>query len=143
MRFRATCIAAAVTCLFFAAGCAAGGDPVCPEGMDSFTELNVYFGLEKGSGETVTEEEWQSFLADTVTARFPDGLTVLDARGQWFDTDAGRLYRESTKLLNVLVPSDAADAGVVAVRDISDVYKQRFEQQAVFYTSLPACAAVY
>ena len=143
MRFPATCIAAAVACLFFAAGCVTGGDPVCPKGMDRFTELNVYFGLEKGSGETVTEEEWQSFLADTVTSHFLDGLTVLDARGQWFDTDAGRLYRESTKLLNVLVPADAADAGVDAVRDVSDVYKQRFEQQAVFYTSLPACAAVY
>ncbi|MDE2788056.1 MAG: DUF3574 domain-containing protein [Chloroflexota bacterium] len=111
--------------------------------MDSFTELNVYFGLEKGSGGTVSEEEWQSFLADTVTSHFPDGLTALDARGQWFDTGAGRLYRESTKLLNVLVPADAADPGVDAVRTISDVYKQRFEQQAVFYTSLPACAAVY
>ena len=143
MRFQATWIAAAVACLLVVAGCAAGGDPVCLDGMDSFTELNVYFGLEKGSGETVTEEEWQSFLADTVTPRFPDGLTVLDARGQWFDTDAGRLYRESTKLLNVLVPADAADSGVNAVRDISDVYKQRFEQQAVFYTSLTACAAVY
>lgn len=143
MRFRATFIAAAVACLLLVAGCAAGGDAVCPEGMDSFTELNVYFGLEKGSGETVTGEEWQSFLVDTVTPRFPDGLTVLDARGRWFDTDAGRLYRESIKLLNVLVSADAADAGVDAVRAVSDVYKQRFEQQAVFYTSLPACAAVY
>lgn len=143
MRSRATCIAAAVACLLIAAGCAGGGDAVCPDGMDSFTELNVYFGLEKGSGGTVSEEEWQSFLADTVTSHFPDGLTALDARGQWFDTGAGRLYRESTKLLNVLVPADAADPGVDAVRTISDVYKQRFEQQAVFYTSLPACAAVY
>ena len=142
MRFPATCIAVAA-CLLLVAGCAAGGNPACPDGMDPFTELNVYFGLDKGSGETVTEDEWQSFLADTVTPRFPDGLTVLDARGQWFDTDSGRLYRESTKLLNVLVPADAAASGVDAVRDISDVYKQRFEQQAVFYTSLPACAAVY
>ena len=142
MRSPATCIAA-VVCLLLVAGCAAGGDPACPAGMDSFTELNVYFGLEKGGGETVTEEEWLSFLMDTVTPHFPDGLTVLDARGQWFDTDAGRLYRESTKLLNVLVPTDATDSGVNSVHVISDVYKQRFEQQAVFYTSLPACAAVY
>ena len=91
----------------------------------------------------VTEQEWESFLADTVTPQFPDGLTVLDARGQWFDTDQGRLYRESTRVLNVLVPVDTTDSGVAAVRDISDIYKQRFEQQAVFYTSLPACAAVY
>ena len=143
MRFPATCIAAAVAFLLLAAGCAVGGDAVCPDGMDPFTEINVYFGQENGSGETVTEEEWQSFLADTVTPQFPDGLTVLDARGQWFDTDEGRLYRESTRVLNVLVPVDTMDSGVAAVRDISDIYKRRFEQQAVFYTSLPACAAVY
>ena len=143
MRFPAPFIAAAALSLLLAAGCTAGGDVVCPEGMDSFTEINVYFGLEKSSGETVREEEWQTFLVDTVTPRFPDGLTVLDARGQWLDTDAGRVYRESTRLLNVLVPADSADDGVDAVRDISDTYKARFEQQAVFYTTLPACAAVY
>jgi hypothetical protein len=143
MRLPAIPIAAAVLSLLFAAGCAVGGDPVCPEGMDAFTEINVYFGQEKGSGDTVNEEEWRSFLSDTVTPRFPDGLTVLDARGQWFDTDQGRLYRESSKLLNVLVPADAADAGISAVRDIADTYKATFEQHAVFLTSLPACAAVY
>ena len=142
MRFPATRIAA-VACLLFVAGCAAGGDVACPGGMDSFTEINVYFGLEKGSGVTLTEEEWQSFLADTVTPHFPDGLTVLDARGQWFDTTEGRLYRESTKLLNVLVPADVVEDSVAAVRNISDIYKAQFDQQAVFYTSLPACAAVY
>ncbi len=143
MRFRPTLIAAVVPCLLLAAACAPGGDVVCPEGMDPFTELNVYFGLEKGSGEIVTEDEWQSFLADTVTPHFPDGLTVLDARGQWFDTDAGRLYRESTKVLNVLVPADDVEDSAAAVRDISDIYKTQFDQQAVFHTSLPACAAVY
>lgn len=95
--------------------------------MDSFVELNVYFGQQKADGTTVSDAEWQAFLADTVTPRFPDGLTVLDARGQWLDTSVGRLYRESTKVLNVLVPTDAADAGVASVQAISDEYKERFE----------------
>ena len=126
------------------AACAPGGDTVCSEGMDAFTEINVYFGQEKGGGDTVNEDEWQGFLADTVTPHFPDGLTVLDARGQWFDTAEGRLYRESTKLLNVLVPAEDVDASVAAVRDISDIYKAQFDQQAVFFTVLPAaCAAVH
>ena len=111
--------------------------------MDAFVELNVYFGQEKGNGGTVTEEEWQTFLADTVTPRFPDGLTVLDARGQWLDTNEGRLYRESTKMLNVLVPAETADASVASIREISDGYKARFEQQVVFHTTLPACAELY
>ena len=143
MRLPATLIAAAVVCLLFAAGCAAGGDFDCADGMDAFTELNVYFGQEKGDGGTVSEAEWQSFLADIITPRFPDGLTVLDARGQWLDTAEGRVYREPTKVLNVLVPVDGRDASVLAVREISDAYKQRFDQQAVFHTTLPACAALY
>ena len=142
MRLPVAIIAAAL-CLLFTVGCVVGGDFECPDGMDEFIELNVYFGQEKGEGGTVNEEEWQKFLADTVTPRFPDGLTVLDARGQWLDADEGRLYRESTKVLNVLVPADASDAGVVSVREISDVYKARFDQQAVFHTALPACAEVY
>ena len=143
MRLSAAIVAAAALCLLLAAGCVVGGDFECPDGMDTFTELNAYFGQEKGDGETVSEEEWQTFLADTVTPRFPDGLTVLDARGQWLDTDQGRLYRESTKVLNVLVPADVADASVASVREISDIYKERFDQQAVFHTALPACAAAY
>lgn len=143
MRLSAAIVAAAALCLLLAAGCVVGGDFECPDGMDTFTELNAYFGQEKGDGETVSEEEWQTFLADTVTPRFPDGLTVLDARGQWLDTDQGRLYRESTKVLNVLVPDDASNASVAAIREISDIYKARFEQQATFHTALPACAEVY
>ena len=124
-------------------GCTADGQFSCPEGMDQFTEFNAYFGLDKGDGASVTEGEWLDFLAEAITPRFPDGLTVLDARGQWFDTDEGRLYVESTKLLNVLVPVDSADAGLASVRQISDSYKEHFNQQAVFHTALPACAAVY
>ncbi len=139
----ATLFAAAALCLLFTVGCAVGGDFECPDGMNTFIELNVYFGQEKGDGGTVSEEAWQTFLSDTVTPRFPDGLTVLDARGQWLDTGEGRLYRESTKVLNVLVPADVSEAGVGAVREISDIYKERFDQQVVFHTALPACAAVY
>ena len=111
--------------------------------MDQFTELNVYFGQEKGGGASLSDDEWRNFLAEAITPRFPDGLTVLDARGQWFDTSEGRLYVESTKLLNVLVPVQSAEAGLASVRQISDSYKEQFDQQAVFHTALPACAAVY
>ena len=124
------------------AGCAVGSQLACPDGMAPFTELNIYFGQEKGDGTTVSEDEWQAFLQDTVTQRFPDGLTVTDAYGQWFDTANGRLYQESTKLLNVLVPVDVTDASLDAARAISERYQERFDQQAVFRTALPACAEI-
>lgn len=133
---------AAATLVLLAAACVNEGIG-CPQGMDDFVEFNVYFGQEKGDGTSVTEDEWAAFLADTVTPRFPGGLTVLDARGQWLDAGEGRLYRESTKLLNVLTPAGDEENSAAKIRDISDAYKARFQQQAVFLTALPACARVY
>ena len=141
--FAAAALSLLILSLLVGVACAEVGGFQCPDGMDSFTEYNVYFGLEKGDRSSVTDDEWSTFLADTVTPRFPDGLTVVDARGQWFDTESGRLFRESTKLLNVLVPEENADEGIASIREISDAYKERFDQQAAFHTALPACAEVY
>ena len=124
-------------------GCVVGGESTCPGGADPFIEFNVYFGQEKGNGAMVTADEWINFLAAVITPHFPDGLTVFDAHGQWFDTHEGRLYQESTRVLNVLVPAESSDDGLASVQAISDNYKDRFQQQAVFFTTSSACAALY
>ena len=137
---KAILAAAAVLSLLVVTGCAAVGSEPCPEGMAPHTELNMYFGLEKGDGSHVSEAEWQTFLDEAITPRFPDGLTVDDASGQWLDTVGGQLYREPTKLLNVLVPSDQSDEAISAIDEIAEAYKERFNQQAVFSAALLACA---
>ena len=142
MRMPITFAAVAAIVLLIAGACTTSSDFQCPNGMEPFTEINVYFGQEKGDGTEVNAGEWQAFLQDTVTQRFPDGLTVVDAYGQWLDTANGRLYQESTKVLNVLVPVDATDVGLDAARAISERYKERFDQEAVFRTALPACAEI-
>jgi hypothetical protein len=42
----------------------------------------LYFGMTRPTG-AVSELEWQIFLRDEVTKRFPLGLTVWEAQGQW------------------------------------------------------------
>ena len=79
--FASTIVVTLVAALALA-GCSATVDERCPDGLEAFTEFNLYFGLAKGDGSLVSEAEWDAFLADTVTPRFPDGLTVYDARGQ-------------------------------------------------------------
>jgi hypothetical protein len=37
----------------------------------------LYFGRSRPDGGTVSDEEWKIFLADIVTPRFPEGLTVV------------------------------------------------------------------
>ncbi len=112
----------------------------CPAGLESFVEFSFYFGLERGDSRQISEEEWDEFLADEVTPHFPDGLTVYDARGQWLDTEASRLYREGTKVLNILVPDEGAASAKRRLDEIADSYVDAFDQQVVFKTSRDACA---
>ena len=45
----------------------------------------LYFGLTKPGGETISESEWQEFVKTVITPRFREGLTVLDGWGQFLN----------------------------------------------------------
>ncbi len=60
---------------------------------------------------TLTEGRWRDFLDREVTPRFPDGLTVLDAYGQWRSHGSelpGRLRSKVLVILHEDTPSSAA-----------------------------------
>ena len=80
--------------------------PPCPPGTEAFAEYRLFFGRSHGAVEAVSEAAWRAFLADEVTSRFPDGLTVLDAAGQWRE-GSGAIARERTKLLLILAEAGA------------------------------------
>jgi len=108
----------------------------CPPGTEPFAEYRLFFGRSQGDREVVSEEAWRAFLAEVVTPRFPDGLTVLDAAGQWRE-DSGAIVRERTKLLLVLAPP-GADA-IQRTDEIADYYKRAFGQSSVLRVVTEAC----
>ena len=114
--------------------------PDCPEGWDQVTEYRLYFGRSDASGapDAVSDGEWAQFLADTVTPRFPDGLTVTDGAGQWRG-ESGEIFREQSKLLTLLVWPD--DTALGRLKEIAAEYERRFNQESVLLTSAPTCAA--
>jgi hypothetical protein len=71
----------------------------------------------------VPEGEWERFLAEVVTARFPSGFTVMDASGQWRRQD-GKDYREASKVVVVVHPS-SREANR-AIEEIRKEFKTRF-----------------
>ena len=80
----------------------------CPAGLDRFIEYRLFFGRSRQGVEVVSDAAWDAFLADEITTRFPDGLTVLDAAGQWRDS-SGTVNRERAKLVIILAgPTDGA-----------------------------------
>ena len=86
----------------------------------------------------VSEEAWRTFLADEVTPRFPDGLTVLDAAGQWRD-GSGAIVRERTKLLLVL--AQPGENAMQRTDQIADTYKRAFGQSSVLRVVTGACVS--
>jgi hypothetical protein len=85
------------------------------------------FGTARARGSPIGEDEWQSFVDSVVTPRFPDGLTVLDARGQW--RGEGGLTKEHSRILVIWHDrSPSRDADIEAIRS---AYKERFDQESV------------
>ena len=114
-----------------------GASPVCTAPLKPALEVDLYFGRDKDGRGEVSEAEWAGFLAEVVTPRFPDGLSVLNVEGQARDP-AGRTVRERTKLLVVVVFD--APAHQTKVREIVEAYRQRFGQHGVFRTEHAVCA---
>jgi len=114
--------------------------PSCPQGWDQVTEYQLYFGRSDASGApgAVSDQDWEQFLADTVTPRFPEGLTVTDGAGQWRN-ESGEILREQSKVLTLLVWPD--DTARQRLDEITAEYESRFNQESVLLTSNPACAS--
>lgn len=130
-------LAAALLCPALFACAQPGRSPVCADSLKPAVEVNLYFGRDKPAGGEVSDAEWASFLADTVTPQFPAGLTVIDARGQHRDP-AGVIGSERTKLVVVVVFDAPAHRPKVA--SIVDTYAKRFGQHEVFRVEQPVCA---
>jgi hypothetical protein len=97
----------------------------------------LYFGLAHPLGK-VSESQWQAFLRQEVTPRFPDGLTVWQADGQWRRAD-GHISRERAKVL--LLVHEETPAVRTALAAIVASYKQSFRQESVLWETAPVCAA--
>ncbi|EOH6075367.1 DUF3574 domain-containing protein [Burkholderia cenocepacia] len=143
MRRLAACAAA----LALLAGCAAapsslsGAQPAsCTQpGESRMLQADLLFGRDIAGRGPVTDAERAAFLADTVTPRFPDGLTYWDTHGQWRDRSTGGVTREDSFVIRIIA-DDTSDtrARLAAIRQ---AYAQRFHQQSVGMTVVPACAS--
>lgn len=88
----------------------------------------LFFGRSVPGGGMVSDAEWTAFVDSVITPRFPNGLTIWRAEGQWRES-TGALARETVMVLEVLYPADSASDR--AVREIAEEYKRRFRQEAV------------
>ena len=116
-----------------AATAAMQGDPGRPASA-RWVRTELYFGLGRADQPQdgrlrAKDEDWQAFLDREVTPRFPDGLTVLDAYGQWLDRRSDRPARLRTKVLVIL--HEDTPASRAAIDAIRLAWKARWHDQSV------------
>ena len=87
----------------------------------------------------VTEDEWAEFVDQEITPRFPDGLTVFSAAGQWRDHVTNRIVREPSKIVLIVLPGKTED--LARIYEIAQAYKTRFKQPSVGVILRPACVS--
>ncbi len=74
-----------------------------------------------------------------ITPRFPDGLTVIEAKGQWRDPARGTIVHESSKRVEIVLPGNADDQDRLDA--LARAYKSRFHQQSVAIVIRSACVS--
>ena len=101
------------------------------------TRTTLYFGLNRKGG-SITESQWQAFLRDVVTQRFPQGFTVWQADGQWRRAD-GVIEHERSKVLRIV--HEETPAARAALAAIIEKYKRAYQQESVLWETGSVCAA--
>jgi hypothetical protein len=109
----------------------------CALGDTALVRDVVYFGRNRPGGGTVGDAEWQGFLDQVVTPRFPAGLTVVEATGRW-QGRSGVVEQERSEVVTLLHGGD--EAARRAVAEIATEYKRRFQQEAVLRERMATCA---
>ncbi|UQX03830.1 DUF3574 domain-containing protein [Streptomyces sp. RerS4] len=101
------------------------------EQSSAYISTHLYFGTGRHNGNPpVTEEEFMKFVADVVTPRFPSGLTLQEARGQWRDKD-GDINRERSYELTVMYPARETHARNADIEYIRRLYCSTWELESV------------
>src|ERR1700686_3690704 len=113
--------------------------PSCHGTQQPKMVAELMFGRDIGHGCGVSEAAWQLFVTRELVSRFPDGLTIIDAIGQWRDRDSGRIVREPSKHVESLLPGKKADPARPDA--VVTAHKHAFHQHPVGLLVRPACVA--
>jgi hypothetical protein len=136
-------LAAALTLVFALVLALAGGADAqlvdCLGGQRPTQVAELMFGRNIGSRIGVSEGDFGRFVDREIMSRFPNGLTVFNAAGQWRDEVSNKIAREPSKVVQIVLPGQVDD--IARLNEIVEAYKRRFKQQSVVMIVRPACVS--
>jgi hypothetical protein len=102
-------------------------------GCTEQVQERLFFGLNGPDG-AIPDAEWEAFVETVVTPRFPGGLTILHASGQWQGRDK-QITRESSRVVEI-IHDESKDASR-RIAEIASEYKVRYRQDSVLIARGP------
>ena len=109
-------------------------------GAVDFARSELFFGTAKVDG-VVSQEEFLEFVDRVITPRFPDGLTLLVADGQFRGED-GLIIKEKSFVLILLYPLEDFARSSRRIETIRNRYKDEFQQESVLRVDDPFATRV-
>ena len=111
------------------------GDGETQAGPRPFVRTELYFGTATPEG-VLTEEEFRAFVDQHVTSRFPGGLTIVRADGQ-FTNDAGDMVKEQSYVVVLMYQQKDLAEGHRRIERIRTLYRKQFGQESVLRVDYP------
>ena len=131
--------AAIAVLLALAPAASASAQIACRADQKASAVVEMMFGRKIGERIGVTNAAWARFVDREITPRFPDGLNVVDAAGQWQDPVRKRVVREPSKIVTIVLRD--SEKGQSEIDAIAQAYKRQFRQQSVGVIVRPACVS--
>jgi uncharacterized protein DUF3574 len=140
--FQAGFFPVTLICLALLTGCQTLPNDKTPEcSGEPWEETTLYMGRGLGMETEVKIEEWNAFVSEEVTPRFPSGFTIFNAKGAWRNRMLDSTIYERTKVLVILHPG-TTDTNE-RVNAVAEAYRARFTQDAVLGGTTRSCVTFH
>ena len=139
---RCRALAPVASALTLALALAGGADAQvldCLGGQRPGQVAQLMFGRNIGRRLGVNEADWSRFVDREIISRFPSGLTMFNAAGEWRDGASNKIVREPSKIVLIVLPGKTED--LARIYEIAQAYKTRFSQPSVGVILRPACVS--
>jgi hypothetical protein len=107
-------------------------------GDKNMYKTELYFGMAIGEkpgqklsdiAQDVSDDDFRRFVSATISTKFPDGLTIINAIGQYLMESDKNVVREQSRIVIILHDNDLSDD--IKINDIRESYKRLFDQESV------------
>ena len=104
------------------------------EGIQSerLSWIKLYIN-EQGEVVAITEAEFDEFIP-VIAKAFPNGFTIYDATGGYYDSGLQKTITERSKVLEIVVPKSGSKKSIRSFAKIMNEYTKRFKQSGQFWT---------